>query len=256
MNRSAVVAVGFTGALALLAGPALAQHHRNGDEGRRDAAAPRTESRGESQGSQPRQRDEQRAAPRQERREEQRAEPRREDRRPPQYTAPRRDDRRDDNRRYNNGGRRDSGRYYGPRYAGPRFSIAPRRFYRPYYVFRPRFGIGFGIWAGFPVTYYDPYYHPYADYRYAIPSQSSMRVQPNLANMGGLSFDITPDTAEVFVDGDYVGEVGQFTSSSQPLGLPAGRHHVELREPGYDVMSFDVDIVAGQVIPYQGQLQP
>jgi hypothetical protein len=37
--------------------------------------------------------------------------------------------------------------------------------------------------------------------------------------------------------------------------MPAGRHHVELREPGYEVSSFDVDIVAGQVIPYQGQLE-
>ena len=87
-----------------------------------------------------------------------------------------------------------------------------------------------------------------------------MNVQPygsaSQGNMGGLSFDITPGTAEVYVDGNYSGEVGQFTSSSQPLGLPAGRHHIELREPGYEVSSFDVDIIAGQVIPYQGQLQP
>jgi len=183
-----------------------------------------------------------------------RAVPRGESRRQPQYAAPRYE-----NRRSGHGGRYFTGRYYGPRYTGPRFSIAPRRFYRPYYAFRPRFSIGFGIWVGAPVTYYDPYYYPYDDYPYAssapgyrIPPQGSVAVQPN---MGGLSFDITPDTAEVYVDGNYVGEVRQFTSSSQPLGVPAGRHHVELREPGYDVLSFDVDIVAGQVIPYQGQLQ-
>jgi hypothetical protein len=45
------------------------------------------------------------------------------------------------------------------------------------------------------------------------------------------------------------------TPSSQPLGLPAGRHHVEIRASGYRTMSFDVDIVAGQVVPYQGTLQ-
>jgi hypothetical protein len=73
--------------------------------------------------------------------------------------------------------------------------------------------------------------------------------------MGGLSFSITPDTAEVWVDGEYFGTVGQFTPESQPLGLPAGRHHVELREQGYQVSSFELDIVAGQVIPYQGQLE-
>lgn len=179
--------------------------------------------------------------------------PRQEYRRGPQYSAP----------------RSYSGRYYGSRYVGPRFSIAPRRFFRPYYEFRPRFSIGFGIWAGYPITFYDPYYYPYGYYPYATkgpayppqgaypaPPQGSVAVQPNQANMGGLSFDITPGTAEVYVDGNYFGEVGQFAPSSQPLGLPAGRHHVELREPGYAVTAFDVDIIAGQVIPYQGQLQP
>jgi hypothetical protein len=189
------------------------------------------------------------------------------------YDNRRYDDRRYDNGRYDNrrygyaapryvGPRSYSGRYYGPRYGGPRFTIAPRRFYRPYYVFRPRLSIGFGIWAGFPVSYYDPYYYPYDYYPYAsatpgyVPPQGSVNVQPNQANMGGLSFSISPDTAEVWVDGEYFGTVGEFTAESQPLGLPAGRHHIELREPGYQVSSFDVDIVAGQVIPYQGQLEP
>jgi hypothetical protein len=281
MNRSALVAIGFTGALSLLAAPAFAQHHRDDGE-HRDQAAPRTESRGErpqAQAQQPRQREEQRAAPRAEQRaaprteqraaprteqqrdnrqdnRQERAIPREEYRRAPQYAAPRYAAPRYSAPRYY------SGRYSGSRYVGPRFSIAPRRFYRPYYVFRPRFSIGFGIWAGYPVTYYDPYYYPYDYYPYASaapgyppPPQGSVSVQPNQASMGGLSFDITPGSAEVYVDGDYFGEVGQFTAASQPLGLPAGRHHVEVREPGFDVTSFDVDIIAGQVIPYQGQLQ-
>ncbi|HUK33492.1 MAG TPA: hypothetical protein VLV86_06265 [Vicinamibacterales bacterium] len=154
-----------------------------------------------------------------------------------------------------------TGRYYGPRYAGPRFAIAPRRFYRPYYVFRPRFSIAFGIWAGYPITYYDAFYYPYDYYPYAtapvpLPPPGSVDVQPGPSNMGGLSFDIAPSTAEVWVDDNYFGTVAQFTPSSQPLGLVAGRHHVQLREPGYQVSSFDVDIIAGQVIPFQGQLEP
>ena len=46
------------------------------------------------------------------------------------------------------------------------------------------------------------------------------------------------------------------TPTTQPLGLAAGRHHIELRASGYRTMAFDVDIVAGQVIPYRGALQP
>jgi len=57
------------------------------------------------------------------------------------------------------------------------------------------------------------------------------------------------------VDGANIGTVGEFTSTSQPLGLLAGRHHVDIREQGYQTMSFDVDVVAGEVIPYQGAMQ-
>ena len=165
------------------------------------------------------------------------------------------------------GSRYYSGRYYGPRYSGPSFRYSPRAFYRPYYVFRPRFSIGLGIWAGYPITYYDPFYYPY-DYSYSspyystgpgpIPPQGSVGVQPypSNSNMGGVSFEINPSTAEIWVDGNYYGTCDQFTPSYQPLGLPAGRHHIELREPGFQVSSFDVDVVPGQVIPFQGQLEP
>jgi hypothetical protein len=170
--------------------------------------------------------------------------------------------------------------------------IAPVRFYRPYYTFQPRLSLGFGLWAGYPIAYasayYDPYYSPYpygyvSPYSYppaygypaatypsapgyppqspsAYPTdrqapQGSISAQPDQGNSGGLSFSITPDTAQLFVDGALVGTVGQFTSTTQPLGLAAGRHHVEMRSPGYQTMSFDVDIIAGQVIPYQGALE-
>ena len=239
MNRLAFVTLGFAGALALAAAPAAAQHRRNGGEERHDNATPRAESRRESR---PAAQAQSRPAPSQ----EQRVVPRQQFQSTLRTYAP----------------RYDSGRYYGPRYVGPRFSVAPRRLFRPYYVFHPRLSIGFGLYAGYPITYYDPYYYPYAYSPYATaapdyppPPPTSVNVQSNQSNMGGLSFEINPDTAEVYVDGNYAGTAGQFTSNSQPLGLTAGRHHVELREPGYAITSFDVDIVAGQVIPYSGALE-
>jgi hypothetical protein len=177
-------------------------------------------------------------------------------------------------------------------------------FYRPYYSFRPRFSLGFGLWAGYPVSY--PYYwdypygyaypypaDPYA-YGYAAPSYG-YSVQPYAADPapayppssypsypesgssapdysaqqpssvggerggqsapGGVSFEITPDSAAVFVDGTYVGTAGTFGPTMQPLGLITGRHHIEIRASGYRTMTFDADVRAGQVIPYQGTLQ-
>jgi len=174
-------------------------------------------------------------------------------------------------------------------YGGGRYSVvAPARFYRPYYTFRPRVSLGFGLWAGFPFAYsypyYDPFYYPYgyvSPYSYSYPAygypatsypvyppasayppadypsdpQGAIAAQPGQANTGGLSFEITPNDAQLFIDGRMIGTVGQFTPTSQPLGLTAGRHHVELQAPGYRTMSIDVDIIAGQVIPYQGTLE-
>jgi hypothetical protein len=149
--------------------------------------------------------------------------------------------------------------------------VGPAHFFHPYYSFRPRVSLGFGLWAGYPFAYpygfYSPYYYPdnyvspddYAPYpppaAYSPDDSSSIDVQAGQANVGGLSFDLTPSTAELFVDDRLIGTVGQFTPTTQPLGLEAGRHHVEVRAAGYRTLSFDVDIIAGQVIPYQGTLE-
>jgi hypothetical protein len=203
------------------------------------------------------------------------------------------------------------GGYGGYRYGGWGFAS-------PFYAFRPRLSLGFGLWAGYPVAY--PYYYgypsaypyPYADpysysypgygyppsYGYASPSygypsqaptnypppgyspqaqsgyppsgyppqaqsgyppsaypQAGIGVQPGAETAGGVSFQITPTTAAVYVDGNAVGTAGTFGPTSQPLTLAPGRHHIEVRAPGYQTMTFDTDVVAGQVIPYQGTMQ-
>jgi len=169
-------------------------------------------------------------------------------------------------------------RWWGGRY----WNVAPLHYYHPYYAFRPHFSLGFGLWAGYPVAWAYPFYYPpypyypnYPYYPYPYPYDPAgagysvapetpditsgeavgTGVQPDQSNLGGLSFQITPSDAGVYVDGNYVGTVGQFTPTTQPLGVPSGRHHVEIRDAGYKTMSFDVDVVPGQVIPYQGQME-
>lgn len=185
------------------------------------------------------------------------------------------------------GGRWSGGRSWdGRSWGGRSWNVAPRHYFRPYYAFRPHFSLGFGLWAGYPLTWAYPYYYPpdqyYPNYPYypypdpfapvgpgysvappvnETPDTSSdatvgtAGVEADQSNLGGMSFEVTPSDAQVFVDGNYVGTVGQFTPTTQPLGVPSGRHHLEIRNVGYKTMSFDVDIVAGQVIPYQGQME-
>jgi hypothetical protein len=175
----------------------------------------------------------------------------------------------------NHGGFAHDGHFvHGGAFVGGRWHAGPTHFFHPYYTFRPHVNLGFGLWAGYPFAYPYPFYYPYYSYNYVYPplvdesygsgyytttappvESGSVQAEPAQTNMGGLSFDVTPATAELFVDNTLVGTVGQFTATTQPLGLEAGRHRVELRAAGYRTLSFDVDVIAGQVIPYQGALE-
>ena len=176
--------------------------------------------------------------------------------------------------------------------------VAPSRFFRPYYSFRPRINLGFGLWLGYPIAYSSPYYYgdpyqyqydsyaypeyyPPSAYGYPVPTppsgyppanypptsvpqsgyyesgppQGLVVAQPGAAS-GSVSFEISPSTAEVYIDGRHVGRASDLGPTTQPLALTPGRHHVEIRAAGYQTMSVDADVAAGEVIPYQGTMQP
>ena len=170
--------------------------------------------------------------------------------------------------------------------------VAPVRFARPYYVFRPRVSLGFGMVVGYPVRY--PYFYgypyaypypvPYPAYGYPVPygyptppaayppppaagypsngypatsapPAGSVSVQPG-TNEGGVSFEITPSDADVYVDGVNVGRVSDFGPMSQPLSMAPGRHHIEVRRAGYRTITIDADVRVGEVVPYEGTMEP
>jgi PEGA domain len=133
-----------------------------------------------------------------------------------------------------------------------------RPFGGPFFGFRPRFDLGFGLFVGWPVPYpwdyvaIDPYYYPYAPY-YDLYDQGNLNQQ---RNFGGVSLDITPGDATVTVDGTNAGTAQTYSPSSAPLTLTPGPHQIVIAKPGYKTMTFDADVVQGQVIPYKGTMQP
>jgi hypothetical protein len=154
------------------------------------------------------------------------------------------------------------------------YSFGAPRPHSPYYVFRPHVFIGLGLWAGYPIaygypyedtggySYLDPYGYDVAPRAPSAPpdgvSDDPARVPQTdniLSVLGGLTFDVTPDDADVFIDGRLVGSVGQFSSASRPLSLTPGRHQVQIRAAGFSALGFHVDITAGQVMPFQGTLE-
>jgi hypothetical protein len=148
--------------------------------------------------------------------------------------------------------------YYGNVYVRP-YGWAPYRPYyfgSAYYAFRPWFSIGFGLSIGYPVSYPYAYlgtYRPrvYGYYDGAVPYS----VSPSVSVYGGVSFDIQPSDADVFVDGEYAGTVGTFTPYGEPLTLTPGQHRIVVQREGFRSMEWEVTVEPGQVIPYRGEMQ-
>ena len=160
-------------------------------------------------------------------------------------------ERRDGYRSYDNSRRYDNRSRYS--YA-PRFGYGSRPYYRPY-VFRPRFSIGFGIFSGYPVPYSYSYPYPISVFGYRAPV-APVIIGPGSPLYGGISLEITPYDADVWVDGTWAGRVEDFDGTSQPLTLVPGTHRIELQAPGYAPLVMDVAVQPGQVIPYRGDMRP
>jgi len=154
-------------------------------------------------------------------------------------------------------------RYDGRRYARPRAytPYRPHYFSRSYYAFRPRTNIGFGLWLGYSVRYpWSWYYGGYRPRLYGywdgyVPG-SVYYADRNVDYYGGLSFDIQPSDAELYIDGEFVGEVGLFTAYGEPLTLAPGWHRIAIVRDGYQTLEWDVEIEAGMVLPYHGVMEP
>lgn len=71
---------------------------------------------------------------------------------------------------------------------------------------------------------------------------------------GGLRLKVQPRNAQVYVDGSSAGLVDDFDGRWQRLKLEAGVHHIELRAPGYDSLTFDIEIEWDLTITYRGAL--
>jgi hypothetical protein len=72
---------------------------------------------------------------------------------------------------------------------------------------------------------------------------------------GRLSLNVTPGSAQVFVDGLYVGTADNFDRRGPGLNLEAGPRRVELHADGFEAVTFDVRIVPGETVSYQKELE-
>jgi hypothetical protein len=113
--------------------------------------------------------------------------------------------------------------------------------YRPY-VYRPSLSLGvfYGSGGAYPYGYTPRgYYDP-------IPGRF----------YGGLRITGAPREAQVFADGYYVGIVNDFDGVFQHLNLEAGPHHIEIQEPRFEPVAFDLIVQAGRTMTYRAEMYP
>jgi hypothetical protein len=150
---------------------------------------------------------------------------------------------------------RSGGRGFTPyrgRYRGNR-NIYGSYFYFPgYNTFNVGLGVGYG--SGYR---YDPYWYGRYGHAYGYsPYQPQYGAYGDTYYTGSLRLKVQPRFGEVMVDGYYVGLVNDFDGVFQRLRLEEGPHHIEIREPGFEILDFDVLIMPGETITYEGYLTP
>ena len=140
--------------------------------------------------------------------------------------------------------------YYGRHRYGAPHIYGSHFFFPGYSSFSIGFGRGYGSSYGYNPYWYGNYgytygYSPYAYGGYADSDYT-----------GSLRLKVQPRFGEVFVDGYYVGLVNDYDGVFQRLRLEEGPHHIEIREPGFEPLEFDVLILPGETITYEGYLVP
>jgi hypothetical protein len=92
----------------------------------------------------------------------------------------------------------------------------------------------------------------YSDPGYGAPEYQSAEQLPPAPAFGMLRLDVTPSTAQVFVDSYYAGTVADV--DRRALTLVAGPHRIEIRAQHYDPVAFDVRIDPNDTIVYRDAL--
>jgi len=97
-----------------------------------------------------------------------------------------------------------------------------------------------------------PWGYPYP-YRY--PPRGSWRVYAEWET-AALRIDVSPDDAQVYVDGYYAGVVDDFDGIFQRLTLRAGPHLIEVRQTGYVSLAVELYLYPGQTVTYRRTMEP
>ena len=67
--------------------------------------------------------------------------------------------------------------------------------------------------------------------------------------------DVSPEEAQVFLDGKYIGTADDFDGMPDYLYLGPGKYHLEFRLPNYQTFATDLDVSRGQRVRLDQKLK-
>jgi len=135
----------------------------------------------------------------------------------------------------------------GPSRGGGSGRFTPPGYYRPSDLGTP-FRKRPWLW---PLTFYNGIG---LDYFYDDGPLDPDAYSPEDAAPGGLQLDVEPRHADVYIDGQRAGTVGDFSGYYKHLELPSGLHRVMVLADGYQPLVFDMGISPGRTSTYRGAL--
>ena len=148
---------------------------------------------------------------------------------------------------------RDGHGHYYPHYFYPRYSFGfGFGYYSPYYYpYSPYY---------YPYSYGYPYYYPYYGRRwgYAMPygyPPAGEDPYYGREELGAVALRVRPKTAEVYVDGRYLGTAGSFDGFPGYLWLEPGVYELELVNEGFANLEREIEVAAGQVLEFKLKLE-
>ncbi len=118
--------------------------------------------------------------------------------------------------------------------------------YGGYGLYSPHFYWGLGNW--WPNSYWTPDIQVYGG-----GGGSSSYVE---IGQGALDLDVKPDSAEVYVDGVYVGEADQFDGHPTHLWLDEGTYELAFYREGYETIFRRYTIYPGVTIKVDDRMRP
>jgi hypothetical protein len=77
-----------------------------------------------------------------------------------------------------------------------------------------------------------------------------------MARYAAIDTDISPETAEVYLDGKYIGTADDFDGFPDFLYLKSGKYTIEFRHPAYETMTVNITARRGQKLAFNQEMKP